>query len=187
MGLEFRRVLFRSETVTETHYYDCERFGKAEFNNVPVDGSVKMDDAYMDSIEPYDYDQMKEFSAGYLTGYLADKYDVDAESSAPRADERIKNTMLNELGSTLSVAYEGYEVKDCVVKKGEGAVKYALAPVWILSTKYQGKVYTFMMNGQTGKLVGELPVDKTKLYTYCGGSFIGVCTVVYGVLKMILG
>ena len=38
-----------------------------------------------------------------------------------------------------------------------------LLPVWMLHTKWQGKDYLFAMNGQTGKLVGDLPVDKRKV------------------------
>ena len=41
-----------------------------------------------------------------------------------------------------------------------GVAKYALYPVWILNTDWKGKKYTFAMNGQTGKLVGDLPMDK---------------------------
>jgi len=52
------------------------------------------------------------------------------------------------------------------VIKEDGTVSYAMAPVWILTTKFDGKPYTFMMNGQTGKVVGSVPVDKTKVLLY---------------------
>ena len=51
------------------------------FERVPVDGSTKMDDALMESIEPYDLKDAVEFSTAYLSGYFADRYDVDSESS----------------------------------------------------------------------------------------------------------
>ena len=41
-----------------------------------------------------------------------------------------------------------------------GKAKYALYPVWILNTTYEGKRYIFALNGQTGKTVGDLPVSK---------------------------
>ena len=47
------------------------------FDKIPADGSSKMDDAYMDAIEPFDYSGLVDFDAAYLSGYLADKYDVD--------------------------------------------------------------------------------------------------------------
>ena len=69
--------------VTETSVYDVERIGTMKFERIPVDGSEKMDDAYMESIEPFDYSEMVPFTTAYLTGYLADKYDVSAEASVP--------------------------------------------------------------------------------------------------------
>ena len=41
-----------------------------------------------------------------------------------------------------------------------GKVKYVLCPVWILNTTWKGEKYVFAMNGQTGKFVGNLPLDK---------------------------
>ena len=60
--------------------------------------------------------------------------------------------------------------KDVTVKPGR--VRYALLPVWMLSTKWKDKNFLFAMNGQTGKLIGDLPIDKGKLALYCLGSFV---------------
>lgn len=79
------------EIITETRVFQCIRSGRMSFHKIPVDGSSKMDDTYMESIEPFDYSAMVPFSPAYLTGFLADKYDVDAEKSVPRADERVEN------------------------------------------------------------------------------------------------
>ena len=61
--------------------FDVWRSGTMEFERVPVDGSKKMPDDYMDSIEPFDYAGLKPFSTAYLPGYLADKYDVTAHET----------------------------------------------------------------------------------------------------------
>ncbi len=74
--------------VTETDHFDVYREGSLAFSRVPVDASSKMPDDYMDSIEPFDYDDLKPFSTAYLPGFLADKYDVPVEDSAVRADTR---------------------------------------------------------------------------------------------------
>ena len=47
-----------------------------------------------------------------------------------------------------------------------GKAKYALYPVWLLNTSWRGKKYTFAMNGQTGKLVGDLPLDKSAYWKW---------------------
>lgn len=174
-----------NETITETSVYECLRAGSMEFERIPVDGSVKMDDAYMESIEPFDYSEMVEFSTAYLTGYLADKYDVDAEESAERADKRVENSAIGVLQETVT----GYDTCKCTeqtVAKEHGKVSYAMVPVWILTTKYEGKPYTFMMNGQTGKVVGSLPYDKGKAMMYAGISALVILPIAYFIAKLIL-
>jgi hypothetical protein len=147
---------------TETSFYNVIRKGFISFENVPVDGSTKMDDTVMESIEPFHIDEAVDFQSAYLSGYLADKYDVDADSSILRANERIKCSTETAFLDTV----QGYTAVDPVatnIALSNGASKYCLCPVWLLNTKWNGKTYTFAMNGQTGRLVGDLPVDKNAL------------------------
>lgn len=172
-----------SDDITETEHYRCDRSGYMRFEKVPCDGSEKMDDEYMESIEPYDYSEMVPFTTAYLAGYLADKYDVDAEASVPRADERVNQTAIDTLEETV-VGYDDCTVGDNCVLKNENSVKYAMAPVWILSTKYQDKPYTFVMNAQTGKFVGSLPIDSNKANMWTIGTFIPAAILIYFIAKM---
>jgi len=129
---------------------------------VPVDGSTKMPDSHMDAIEPFDYAQMEPFSMAYLPGFLADKYDVDADSCADRAQERCRNSAIAAMEETVT-GYSSCSVQHADVQIRQNDTHYALLPVWLLSTKWQEKNYLFAMNGQTGKLIGDLPVSKGKL------------------------
>lgn len=153
---------------TETKYYDVERGGDLQFNNIPVDASSKMPDEHMESIEPFDYDELKEFSLAYLPGFLADKFDVDSEQCRVRAFKRAELTTEQEFLNTIS----GY---DSVTKVGGGVnvtgqdKKYGLLPVWMLYTKWQNKDFLFAMNGQTGKLIGDLPISWPKFFGYFAG------------------
>ena len=49
--------------------------------------------------------------------------------------------------------------------------EYALLPVWLLHVRWNGKLYTFAMNGQTGKLVGDLPLSKKQYWKYVTRKF----------------
>ena len=151
--------------VTETQVYNCQRVAKMSFEKIPADGSKKMDNAYMESIEPFNYAELVPFSTAYLTGYLADKYDVPAETCAPRADKRVENSAIAVLQGTVQ-NFNTVEMQNAAIVKDVGKVIYALVPVWILTTRYQDKPYTFMMNGQTGKVVGSLPYDSGKAFRY---------------------
>lgn len=144
---------------TETQHYSVTRGGTIGFQRVPVDGSSKMDDALMESIEPYDFSEAVDFQTAYLSGFLADKYDVDSEQSVTRANERIRRSTEEAFTSTVG----GYSTLIPVsnqVSLRNGAAKYALYPVWLLTTEWNGKNYIFAMNGQTGRFVGDLPMDK---------------------------
>ena len=68
--------------------------------------------------------------------------------------------------------YTSCNREDGFVSKDENTVSYALAPVWILSTTYNGTPYTFIMNAQSGKFVGSLPVDKNKASMYTAAAFV---------------
>ena len=144
---------------TETGYYSVTRSGSLGFARVPVDGSTKMDDTLMESIEPFDFGEAVDFRTAYLSGYLADKYDVDADSSIARANERIRRSTEDAFRETVR-GYDSVVTEKVAVDLKSGTAKYAMYPVWLLQTNWDGKKYTFAMNGQTGKFVGDLPMDK---------------------------
>lgn len=155
---------------TKTSHFMVTREGDLPFERVPVDGSKKMEDAFMNAIEPYDYSKLTDFKTAYLAGYLADRYDMDSTACHPRAEERVRNTTLDELRRTVT-GYATVTLRNKQISVNDSSVKYAMLPVWILNTQYKGENYTFAMNGQTGKMVGRLPVDRKKYWLLCGGIF----------------
>ena len=184
-GSRSTEVVSGDDLITTTEFFNCQRSGSMKFERIPVDGSIKMDDTFMESIEPFDYSEMVPFSSAYFTGYLADKYDVDAEASVERADARVNNSAQKCLANTV----EGYDSvlpnDDCAVIKKDSAVSYAMVPVWILTTRFNDQPYTFMMNGQTGKVVGSLPVDHGKLRNYLIMVFVITFIIVFALVYVI--
>ncbi len=150
---------------TQTDYYQLLREGSIEFQNIPVDASKKADDNYMDAIEPYDYSEAVDFKTTYLSGYLADKYDVSVEDSVERANRRVKNSTEMAFMSTAS-SYSGVTTENSSINVSHGKIRYSLLPVWMLNIKYAGKVYKYAINGQTGKVVGDYPISKRKRNWY---------------------
>ena len=172
---------------TETSFYAISRGGKIGFERVPVDGSTKMDDALMESIEPYDFTGDVDFQTAYLAGFLADKYDVDSEQSIERANERIKKSTENAFASTVQ-GYSTVIPESTSIRLQNGKEKYALYPVWLLNTTWNGQRYTFAMNGQTGKFVGDLPLDKGAYKKWLFGltSLIGAAVFAVSYLLWLL-
>ena len=169
---------------TERTHYRVNTGGNMHFSDIPVDGSKKMDDDLMESIEPFDLSDGVDFNTAYLAGYLADKYDVGLEESIPRANERIRQSASDALGKSIT-GYDTVVPRDIQLQTRNGQYKYALYPVWILNTSWKDKKYTFAMNGQTGKFVGDLPLDKGKFWKYVSLYGVGIAAVMYAVLWII--
>ena len=144
---------------TETNYYSLIREGRACFDGVPADGSSHVSDEVTESIEPYDLSQAVDFQTAYLSGFLADRYDVPADVCRERINQRIKNSAAEMLRDTTR-QYVSVTQETGGIRLSDGKVRYGLCPVWFLNTVWQGKTYSFAMNGQTGKFVGDLPVSK---------------------------
>ena len=167
------------EEITRTRVFEARREGSMAFEGVPVDGSAKMPDGHMDAIEPFDFDEVKQFSVAYLPGYVAERYDEDAQACASRAEERMRHSFEHDLRETVT----GYDQVDSgrvhATVEMEGS-KQVLLPVWVLHTMWQGKDYLFAMNGQTGRFVGDLPVAKAKVAAWFLGIFAVLAAVLLG-------
>ena len=165
---------------TRTEHFLLKRRAEAVFTGIPMDGSTKMEDAFMESIEPYDYNQMEPFDMAYLTGFLADKYDVPSEKGEDRIRQRVDQTIQDELQPTL-LGYATVIPTSRQMHITNSKAKYVLLPVWMLNTKYNGKIYTFAMNGQTGKMTGAFPACPKRT----AGWFAGICAGVTALATLV--
>ena len=166
----------RMYNYTKTDHYMILRSGDISFEKIPVNGSTRMAENYMEAIEPYDYSDLKPFTTAYLAGYMADRYDVDSAGCIPRADERAKRSSEQAFEQTI-IGYQTLVPQQSSIHMQSGRIYYALLPVWMLNTKYNGKMYTFAMNGQTGKMAGDLPADSGRTAVMFGGIFAAVFAV----------
>lgn len=164
--------------------YKAERRGTVSFENVPADASKRMPDDIMDSVEPFTFADLKPFSMTYMPGFLAERFDVEGDDDLQRAEKRVVNSAKQKTKETV-------KHNEVTEKRGDYKVnytkkKYAMLPIWYLTTSWQGKQWNFAMNGQTGKFTGDLPIDNTKLGLITGGSAIAVAVVMYLIMKALL-
>ena len=158
---------------TEIKEFKVERHGNIYVSGVPADGESKIEDLLMESIEPFDYSELKDFDMSYLSGFYADKYDVDKVAVFPRVKERVTKAGKDVMKSTftnynsVSPNIETYNIRST-------KWQYMMLPVWFMSYKYGDKIYEFALNGQTGKLAGTPPLDEKKLNIFC----MGICAAV---------
>jgi len=187
-GTKVRRWSDSNYNYTETSTFRITREGVIGFDQVPVDGSKAIDDTLMESIEPFVMKDAEDFRSAYLAGFFANKYDVSKEECSQRANERIKNSTVTEFAKTVTgyATVTPVSVNIRAIPKG---VKYALLPVWLLSTIWQEKSFVFAMNGQTGKFVGDLPLDKAarrawflKLFLIATGVAIAISQLIITIM-----
>lgn len=166
---------------TQTKEYSIQREMDIEYDGIPGDGSKKIEDSLMEAIEPYDYSQIKDFDMAYLSGFFADKYDVEKEAMYPRIFDRMRannNARIKEIvnGYTyISGEHINTETKNI-------KWNYMLLPVWFMTFNYQGKTWEYAINGQTGKIAGELPVNykKLRLHQFLYGLAAAAVVLVIG-------
>ncbi len=161
-GINITKWTSGDYSYTKEDTYEFERDVSVKFDDVPVDGSKKFEDDLMDSIEPFEYKEKEKFDARYLAGFLSEKYDVDKEEAYQRAELRMKNTTQKIINQSIS--FDKQTVTESKEKGMKGEINYWLLPVWMLNTQYKSKRYEFAMNGQTGKVVGKLPLSIPKIF-----------------------
>lgn len=169
---------------TETSVYQLNRSGNVGFSAIPVDGSTKMDDELMESVEPFDLSGTKDFQTAFLSGYLANRYDVDMDQCFKRANERIRYST-EEVFRDSTAGYSNVEVRSSNINLFNNTYKYALYPVWLLNTRWNDQNFAFAMNGQTGKFVGNLPLDKNKYWTWFSAITVISSVLIYAIAWML--
>ncbi len=149
---------YSNDDHTEYMYFE-ERF-RAKFLS-PQDASTRLNDDMMTSLEPFDFSVLKKFHPAYLNGFSAENGDEDLNELEQKAWKR----SAVETRTLVNKRLEKYSFHRGKVETGFEQIsrKYVLLPVWFFSTKYQDKIYNYALNGQTGKVVGEIPLSESKM------------------------
>lgn len=160
---------------TEISNYSVLKSGHFEYDKVLADASSRFDDDLMDSLEPFNYSDLTEYNHAYLSGFLAEKYDVAEEDGLGRAIDRSMNTCISLVAESIPHQTKTVTSNDIkITKKGS---HYIMLPVWMVNIKYKDKMYTFAMNGQTGKIIGNFPVGVMETI---------VCSIIVFVLLLLV-
>ena len=157
-----------------------------DYDCIPVDASERMRDDLMDKLEPFYYEDIKDYSSMYLPGYVAEGYNYTDDDLMPRVqkrvekfmDEYVKGTMKNY--ASVRITERDYNI---LKKKAD----YALLPVWMINYDYRDGQYVFAMNGDTGKIVGKPPISKVKVMAWLFGVGGGLFLILRLITIFLLG
>ena len=151
--------------------YEIRREILFKVRNVPFDGSKAISNFLMGAIEPFDFDELVPYDDGYIPGYYAKRYDQNALDMTDIIDIRLSKyaAQTGKLATSDSGMSGTGNYTDVMTDSSESYVKnlsqdYALLPVWFLNYEYKGESFTIVINGQTGKIAGEVPVRKKSVW-----------------------
>lgn len=156
---------------TKTSRYSVKKSGHFDFDKVLSDASSRFPNDLMDSIEPFNYSDLVDYNHAYLSGFLAEKYDVDENAGFERAKERTMITCIELIESSVRHQTNRIVSNGMVIEPKK--CHYIMLPVWMVNIQYKGKSYTFAMNGQTGKIVGNIPIGVKETIIWSLIVFIG--------------
>lgn len=169
---------------TETKTYSVIKNGETKFEKIPVDGSTRFEDDLMDSIEPFNYSDLVEYNHAYLSGFFAEKYDLDSVSAQERAKTRAEKSLIDCMSSSI-INHKTKTLMKSDIKTDFNKSEYILLPVWMVNIKFNNKMHTFAMNGQTGKIVGNIPLDKKKAVLWFIMIFIIIFIIELVITKVV--
>ena len=174
--------------ITQTNHYKLVRDAALSFDGLPVDASGRIEDRLMDSLEPFDTSLTQPFDMRYLAGFTADRFDQPKRDMADRAKKRMKNTTYKLVDSRAGAGY-GVVTRTGGRLNASLDAKYILFPVYMFDISHAGKNYHFAVNGQTGKVVGDLPTDPGVSVLYFAKRFglVSGALIAWSIARYMLG
>ncbi len=150
---------------TKTDTYKVVRGGSMDYKQIPVDGSSRFDNDVMNSLEPFNYEELIPYNHAYLSGFYAEKYDEEGDKVWQEASTRAVNSTRERFKNNARQYTTKVISSDTLVPE-ETKKEYVLLPVWMVNVKYKNKMHTFAMNGETGEFIGNIPLDGKRVVLY---------------------
>ena len=164
--------------ITTTEHYHVRRDGRFTFRDIMRPALSNANRKLSDGIHPFPLEDAKPFSSAYLSGFLAERRDIDAASILPDVEKEVADYVQPMLQD--SSAYQTVNVTPSSHVR-DIQTDYVLLPTWVLTYPNKQKPdepYYYAMNGCTGEVCGKLPIDKRKLRRTAllvGGVVFALC------------
>ena len=157
---EKTRVWSQGDTeFTEHRYFNVMRSGAVKLDNLMRTALTKENRLLVEGVMPFKPEGMKDFSMGYLSGFQAEKRDIEETTARPEMERELRKNVERLLRDQMK-EYTSVSNLKVNYEKAETALHYCLLPVWTITYRGgDGKTYYFSMNGQTGTVIGDLPTS----------------------------
>ena len=171
VSVDIDREGSRTYTRTEGDYrvtyrkdFRIVRKGDIDVKNLPKLALAKSNKVLVESVYPFDFNNAINFDSSYLSGFVAEKKDIEKEALMNSIEDDVYKYSTKVVRDSMTG--ESVNVVNHAFTIGQGSFEYAMLPVWAISynDRDSNKHFFFSVNGQTGKVVGKLPIDNAKLY-----------------------
>lgn len=180
-GIKTKSWMSGNYRYTQKDVYQVRKTGKIQYQEIPVDASSTIDNRIIEMLEPYDYGKAKPFDMTYLAGHYAEKYDDEHDVLYKDVEIEMQQNIARQI-QTMKSEFTSFKSAEDASTIVQDKVEYAFYPLWFLNYRYDNKDYVFTMNGQTGKVVGDLPIDSKKQKQYQIKMTLGIFAVIVIVL-----
>lgn len=163
----------RSGDYIYTKHYRMDAKVDASYKGISYDASSSFEDRLSESIAPFDLSGSKHFNSAYFSGFYADTSDVDKNLYVSEAEALVDIDITDKTARISEYSAHGAskaDIQKAVASSGYSKdVRLGMFPVWFLANQHGDRVSYAVVNGQTGKIAMDLPIDIKK---YAIGSLI---------------
>ena len=135
--------------------------GHATFKYIPTDALSHIDDKLTDAIEPFDYSHAKKFDPAFMAGFYSERFNDDPESAFQKSRKKSEMVMKQCL-EVKAGRYDETKIKTYSDRVTNYSSINVMMPIWVVHTEYAGKKYTYVINGDTGAIAGDIPVSNLR-------------------------
>jgi transcription elongation factor Elf1 len=155
------------------------------FNDILVPGVKFLTDREITGLAPFNLLDVEAFKPEHLAGWTAIFYDRALSDASLLAREKVVEKFRNQVYDTIAI---GREKRNVNIGSGDWSgltYKHVLLPLWTGSYRYKGKTYHLLINGQTGKIIGDKPRDLVKLIfsTFIAIMLLTLIAILFWLLK----
>ncbi|MBQ9767264.1 MAG: hypothetical protein IJW37_04115 [Lachnospiraceae bacterium] len=164
-GINRQKKNSKGETVTVTDWYHCSGVHKEFVDDQTVCGTTRHEQGLLNGILPFNTADNKAYKPEYVAGFASERYSIGLKDAWEKAKNLISARLKRNITQRIQSQYHADSVRSLRMSTGFGNIKfkYLLLPVWMACFKYKEKVYRFMVNGQTGKVSGKIPISPAKV------------------------
>ena len=160
------KTVEKSRQVQETEWWPLQGRHHNYYSGYLVSGSRGLSQRDTDQIQPFKLESLKRYDPSYLAGWLSEEYSIDRDAALVICEKEFRSREQQGIQQFMpGDTYSGLAVETQFSEQNSDLI---LLPVYLLTYRYGDKLYRFLVNGQTGKIVGQKPVSKWRVLIAVG-------------------